>query len=190
MWWNFRRCPKAVRDNNRMKKNLKVKKTLKGFSERWLGNKKVFFWHCPMFPNFLKHLLIGLNINARILMKDWVLCFSTSFWVLRARKSWSKHIFQLFFNLFCSFQSFFSDFTAEITKNVWKWTKKRGFVYSSKLVDSLRGYLKIVFFRLIFFHLFKIIEILNKFKIFEDQRIGKFSNIIYLEKLDLLSEKK
>ena len=31
--------------------------------------------------------------------------------------------FQPFFNLFCSFQSFFSDFEAEITKNIWKWTK-------------------------------------------------------------------
>ena len=49
----------------------------------------------------------------------------TSFWVLRALKSWSKHFLQPFFNLFCSFYGFFSDFTAEINKKVWKWTKKR-----------------------------------------------------------------
>ena len=29
-----------------------------------------------------------------------MLCISTSFWVLRAPKSWSKHFFQPFFNLF------------------------------------------------------------------------------------------
>ena len=82
-----------------------------------------------------------------------MLCISNSFWVLAATKSWLKHFFQPFFKLFCSFQSFFSDFTAEINK---KWTKKHDFVYSSKLVDmqklvdSLRGYLKFVFFRLYF----------------------------------------
>ena len=60
------------------------------------------------------------------------------------------------FNLLCSIQSFFSDFTAEITKKVWNWTKKRVFVYSWKLVDmqklvnSLRGYLEFVIFRWIF----------------------------------------
>ena len=37
-------------------------------------------------------------------------------------------------------------------------------------------------------HLFKIIEILNKFKIFKYHLIGKFSNIIDLRKLDFLSE--
>ena len=39
-------------------------------------------------------------------------------------------------------------------------------------------------------HLFKIIEILNKFKIFKYHRIVKFSNIIDLRKLDFLSEEK
>ena len=53
-----------------------------------------------------------------------VLCISTSFWVLHAPKSWSKHFFQPFFNLFCSFQSFFSDFTAEINKKHLKMNKK------------------------------------------------------------------
>ena len=74
---------------------------------------------------------------------------------------------QPFFDLFCSFQTFFSDFTAEINK---KWTKKRKFVYSSKLVDmqklvdSLRGYLEIVFFGwfklfLMFFSIFRLISV-------------------------------
>ena len=39
-------------------------------------------------------------------------------------------------------------------------------------------------------HLFKIIEILNKFKIFKYHPIGKFNNIIDLRKLDFLSEEK
>ena len=39
-------------------------------------------------------------------------------------------------------------------------------------------------------HLFKIIEIFNKFKIFKYHRIGKFSNIINLRKHDFLSEEK
>ena len=56
----------------------------------------------------------------------------TSFWVLRAPKSWSKHFLQPFFNLFCSFYGFFSDFTAEINKKVWKWTKKLGTTYNLK----------------------------------------------------------
>ena len=49
-----------------------------------------------------------------------LLCISNSFWVLRSPKSWSKHFFQQFFNLFCSFQSFFSEFTAEINKKSLK----------------------------------------------------------------------
>ena len=85
-----------------------------------------------------------------------MLCISASFWVLRAPKSWSNYFFSAVFNLFCSCQSFFSDLTAEINKKRLKMNKKRGFVYSSKLVnmqklvDSLRGYPKIVFFQLIF----------------------------------------
>ena len=39
-------------------------------------------------------------------------------------------------------------------------------------------------------HLFNIIEILNKFKIFNNQRIGKFSNNIDLRKFDFLSAEK
>ena len=39
-------------------------------------------------------------------------------------------------------------------------------------------------------HLLKIIEILNKFKIFKYHRIGNFSNIIDLRKLDFLSKEK
>ena len=33
----------------------------------------------------------------------WMLCISTSFWVLRAPKSWLKHFFQPLFNLFCNY---------------------------------------------------------------------------------------
>ena len=39
-------------------------------------------------------------------------------------------------------------------------------------------------------HLFNIIEILNKFKIFKYHQIGKFINNIDLRKLDFLSEEK
>ena len=39
-------------------------------------------------------------------------------------------------------------------------------------------------------HLFNIIEILNRFKIFQDHRIRKFSNNIDLRKLDFLSAEK
>ena len=68
-----------------------------------------------------------------------------------------KLLFPALFNLFCSFQTFFSDFTDEINKKRLKKNKKMVFVYSSKLVDmqklvdSLRGYLEIVFFQLIFY---------------------------------------
>ena len=66
-------------------------------------------------------------------------------------------LFSAVFNLFCSFQTFFSDFMAEINKKRLKKNKKMVFVYSSKLVDvqklvdSMRGYLEIVFFQLIFY---------------------------------------
>ena len=56
-----------------------------------------------------------------------MLCISTSFWVLRALKSWSKPFFSVVFPPFCSFQSFFSDFTAEITKKRLKMNKKMWF---------------------------------------------------------------
>ena len=46
----------------------------------------------------------------------------------------AKTFFQPFFNLFCSFQSFFSDFTAEITKKRLKMNKvKRGFLHVDQL---------------------------------------------------------
>ena len=57
-----------------------------------------------------------------------LLCISTSFRVLLAPESWSKHFFQPFFNLICSSQSFFSDFTAEInfiSQNILKNVKKK-----------------------------------------------------------------
>ena len=43
-----------------------------------------------------------------------VLCILTSFRVMHASESWSKHFFGAIFNLFCSFQTFFSDFLLEI----------------------------------------------------------------------------
>ena len=64
-----------------------------------------------------------------------------------------KLLFSAVFNLFCSFQTFFSDFMPEINKKRLKKNKKKCvFVYSSqlvgmqKLVDSLRGYIEFVFF--------------------------------------------
>ena len=52
------------------------------------------------------------------------MCISTSFWVLRAPKSWSNYFFSAVFNLFCSFQTFFSDFIDEINKKRLKMNKK------------------------------------------------------------------
>ena len=82
------------------------------------------------------------------------MCILTSIWVLRASKSWSKHFFQ-------SFPTFFvhvRDFTSQIKKKCLKYKSIfKIFVYSSKLVDmqklvdSLRGHLEFVFFRLIFY---------------------------------------
>ena len=72
-----------------------------------------------------------------------VLCILTSF-------------FSRFSTFFVRFKAFSVISRLKSLKNVWKWTKKCGFVYSSKLVnvqklvDSLRGYLKIVFFQWIF----------------------------------------
>ena len=72
----------------------------------------------------------GVEISWLVLRKR-LLCISISFWVLQAPKSWSKHFFQPFFTLFCSFHTFF---TPEISKKHLKMNKKkRGFVYSSKL---------------------------------------------------------
>ena len=52
---------------------------------------------------------------------------SPSLSVVRAPESWSKPFLQTFLNLFCSFQSFFSDFTAEITEKRLKMNKKMHF---------------------------------------------------------------
>ena len=67
-----------------------------------------------------------------------------------------KLVETFFFSRFSTFFVHFKAFSVisplKSTKNVWKWTKKRVFVYSSKLVDmqkladSLRGYLEFVFF--------------------------------------------
>ena len=79
--------------------------------------------------------------------------------LLGAARTWKlvKTLFSAVFNLFCLFQTFFSDFMAEINKKHLKKNQKIiFFAYSSKLVDmqklvdSLRGPLEIVFFQLIF----------------------------------------
>ena len=65
-----------------------------------------------------------------------VLCISTSFQVHAAPKSWLNYFYLAVFNLFCSFKTFFSDFTAEINKKCLKRKQKKViFVYTSKLVN-------------------------------------------------------
>ena len=65
-----------------------------------------------------------------------------------------KQLCSAVFILFCSFWTFFSDFTAKNNKKHLKMNKKLIFVFSSKLVDmqklvdSLRGYLECAFFGL------------------------------------------
>ena len=51
-----------------------------------------------------------------------LLCISTSFQVLCTPESWSNHFFQRF-QPFVFILTFVSDFTSEIKKKVWKWTK-------------------------------------------------------------------
>ena len=58
---------------------------------------------------------------------ECLLCISTSFWVLRAPKSWLNYFFSAILNLFCTFQTFFSDFTAEINEKRLKKNKKMCF---------------------------------------------------------------
>ena len=76
--------------------------------------------------------------------------------MLRAPKSRLNYFFQLFSTFFVLFKPFSVFSHLKSTKKVWKWTKKVIFVYSSKLIDmqklvnSLRGYLKFVFFQLVF----------------------------------------
>ena len=65
-----------------------------------------------------------LGVASKIKNIWRLLCILTNFWVLRAPKSWSKHFFQQFFNLFCSFQSFLQWCHGWNTKKALKWTKK------------------------------------------------------------------
>ena len=60
----------------------------------------------PAFRD-LKNETYGFDAVVEILSYIRVLC---------APKSWSKHFFSAVFNFLCSFQTFFSDFTAEINK--------------------------------------------------------------------------
>ena len=66
-----------------------------------------------------------------------LLCILTSFWVLRTPESWLKYFFSGL-NLFCSFQMFFSDFSSENKKKVWKNTVSS---YSERSTDErqIRG---------------------------------------------------
>ena len=54
------------------------------------------------------------------------------------------------FNLFSSFQTFVSDFSTEVKKKRLVLSYSLILVDMQMLVDSLRGYLKFVFFRFIF----------------------------------------
>ena len=68
---------------------------------------------------------------------ELLLCIFTSLLVLQPRKSWSKYFFGAVFNLFCSFQMFFSDLSPEIkykehngysssySRNNGKWLQNR-----------------------------------------------------------------
>ena len=75
------------------------------------------------------------------------LCILTSFQVLAAPESWSNYFFQPFSNLFVNLKPLSVISRLKTTKKRSKTNKtKHVLVYSSKLVDSLRGYLEIIFF--------------------------------------------
>ena len=85
--------------------------------------------------------------------------FRPAFGCCAHRKAGWNNFFSRFSTFFVHFKAFSVISRLKSLKKHLKWTKiKRGFVYSSKLVDkqklvdSLRGYLKIVFFRLILQH--------------------------------------
>ena len=61
----------------------------------------------------------------KTILADWqLLCILTSFWVLRAPKSWSNYFFQLFSTFFVHFKPFSVISRLKSTKNIWKRTKK------------------------------------------------------------------
>ena len=75
------------------------------------------------------------TVGQAIIMfpKSYHLLFiSTSFWVLRAPKSWLKYFFELFSTFFLDFKKFFSYFSSEMKK---KHLKNCVLSYSLKLVD-------------------------------------------------------
>ena len=128
----------------------------------------LIFNECCVFGNSRKHISKSNSCQWDF---DRLLCISTSFWVLHAPKSWSNYFFSYIFNLFCSFQTFFSDFTPEINKKRLKKNKKNPvFVCSSKLVDMqklvnpLRGYPK----------LYKLIKKRNRIFLFFSWRFFLF----------------
>ena len=54
----------------------------------------------------------------------YLLCISTSFWVLRAPEGQLKHFLQLFSTYFIHFRCFFLDFSFKMNKKGWKRWKK------------------------------------------------------------------
>ena len=102
-----------------------------------------------------------------------MLCISTSFWLLHAPKSWLKYFFHPIssFLLILNFFQWFHGWNQQKTPENEQ--KKVIFVYSSKLidmqklVDSLRGNLKIVSLRLTFSDVFCWFQPWNRWKRFE-----------------------
>ena len=100
--------------SNRVTINLKQNKT-------WLIKTRFKYWYHE-----------GINPN-----QSAVVYFDQLLGAARTHKL-VKLLFSTVFNLFCPFQTFFSDFTLEINKKHVKLNKKRVlsyFAYSSKLVD-------------------------------------------------------
>ena len=81
-----------------------------------------FSWFQPGIWQYF--CLYSLQSKFSFATRQLLLCILTSFWVLRAPKSWSNYFFSAVFNLFCSFQTFFSDFTPEINKKRLKKEQK------------------------------------------------------------------
>ena len=76
-----------------------------------------------MLGLFICGFLLSL-VSFCISIKEYLLCILTSFRVLRATESWSNYFFSAVFKLFCSFFTFFSDFTYEINKKCPKINNK------------------------------------------------------------------
>ena len=82
-----------------------------------------------------------------------VFCILTSFRVVQAPESFSKHFFGAVFNLFGSFKTFFSDFTSEIKKKRLKLNKKKVFF---QFLSTLHNFIFIIFY---FHHVYHIVSL-------------------------------